>query len=81
MSIMNDEQNDPNQIESIVKNIKISNETLSNGYEYTKFENQKASPDQRKLILHFDNRNTLQVTRFSFSFSYLFTIVLLQGCK
>ena len=45
MSIMNDEQNDPNQIESIVKNIKISNETLSNGYEYTKFENQKASSD------------------------------------
>lgn len=62
---MNDEQNDfnqsNNQIDRSFNDLTISNETLTNGYEYAKIEKQNASSKQRKLILHFDNRNTLQV--------------------
>lgn len=42
---MNDQQNLP----------------LSNGEVCTKIMNNNTSPNKRKLILHFDNRNTLQV--------------------
>lgn len=46
----------------------ISKETLSNGYEYTKIINHNTVSKRRKLILHFDNRNTLQVNFLLFVF-------------
>jgi hypothetical protein len=42
--------------------LSISKEILSNGCEYTKIMNKNISSKRRKLILHFDNRNTLQVS-------------------
>ena len=36
--------------------LSILQETLSNGYEYTKIINNNQSSKRRKLILHFDNR-------------------------
>jgi len=42
----------------------ISREQLSNGFEYTKINNNNPSSKRRKLILHFDNRNTLQVSLY-----------------
>lgn len=56
-------------------NLSITKESLSNGFEYTKVANNNKSSKRRKLILHFDNRNTLQVSLFLvkyfvFSFEY-----------
>jgi hypothetical protein len=44
--------------------LSISREQLSNGFEYTKINNNNPSSKRRKLILHFDNRNTLQVSLY-----------------
>lgn len=44
--------------------LSISQETRTNGFEYTKITNKNPSSNRRKLILHFDNRNTLQVSPF-----------------
>ncbi|CAF0852677.1 unnamed protein product [Adineta ricciae] len=41
--------------------LSITTEKLSNGDEYTKVANHNAASRRRKLILHFDNRNTLEV--------------------
>ncbi|CAM4782172.1 unnamed protein product [Rotaria magnacalcarata] len=41
--------------------VSITKQQLSNGCEYTKVANNNTSSGRRKLILHFDNRNTLQV--------------------
>ena len=61
----------------------ISKETLSNGCEYTKFTNKNPSSNRRKLILHFDNRNTLQVSGIIYRLEdFLFSLSLdFQGCK
>jgi hypothetical protein len=50
--------------EKINNYLSITNEQLSNGYEYKKItnNNDNTSSKRRKLILHFDNRNTLQVS-------------------
>lgn len=42
---MNDEKNSP----------------MCNGCDYTKITSNNPLSNKRKLILHFDNRNTLQV--------------------
>ena len=44
--------------------LSITTEKLSNGDEYTKVANHNAASRRRKLILHFDNRNTLEVSLF-----------------
>jgi hypothetical protein len=67
---MNDKINDDNNLSmtqstKCQNDLSVSQETLSNGYEYTKIMNNNTLSKRRKLILHFDNRNTLQV---SFSF-------------
>ncbi|CAF4881016.1 unnamed protein product [Rotaria socialis] len=41
--------------------LSITQQQLSNGCEYTTVANNNTSSKRRKLILHFDNRNTLQV--------------------
>jgi hypothetical protein len=71
MSIdMNDEINDNNSSNQSTEQKKnqnyltMSEEKLSNGYKYTTFSNNNTSSKRRKLILHFDNRNTLQVNLF-----------------
>jgi hypothetical protein len=66
---MNDKINDNNlsmtqstERSNTQNDLSISQETLSNGYEYTKIMNTNTLSKRRKLILHFDNRNTLQVS-------------------
>jgi hypothetical protein len=52
----------------------VSEEKLSNGCKYTKFANNNTLSKRRKLILHFDNRNTLQVSLYRsiyFLFEYI----------
>ena len=39
-----------------------SNDRLPNGHDSNKLCKDEVSSKQRKLILHFDNRNTLQVS-------------------
>jgi hypothetical protein len=63
---MNNEQNDNNnssmnQPTKDQKDLSISSKQLSNGFVYTKVTNNNTLSKRRKLILHFDNRNTLQV--------------------
>ncbi|CAF4426817.1 unnamed protein product [Rotaria sp. Silwood2] len=65
---MHDEKNDENLlVDSSTKyqvnhnDLSISKGSFSNGYEYTKVTNKNVISKRRKLILHFDNRNTLQV--------------------
>ncbi|CAF3573218.1 unnamed protein product [Rotaria sordida] len=65
---MNDEKNDESspvspstKYQKNHNDLSISKETFSNGCEYTKITNNNTLSKQRKLILHFDNRNTLQV--------------------
>ncbi|CAF3069432.1 unnamed protein product [Rotaria sp. Silwood2] len=65
---MHDEKNDENLlVDSSTKyqvnhnDLSISKGSFSNGYEYTKITNKNVISKRRKLILHFDNRNTLQV--------------------
>jgi len=74
---MNDKINDNNlsMIQSTERpttqnDLSVSQETLSNGYEYTKIMNNNTSSRRRKLILHFDNRNTLQVSFMFFIFYF-----------
>jgi hypothetical protein len=50
--------------------------SLSNGCEYTKITNNNNSSKRRKLILHFDNRNTLQVSLFSYYFLIYIDLVI-----
>ncbi len=81
---MNDEINDNNfsmtqstKRPNTQNDLSISKETLSNGYEYTKIMNNNTLSNRRKLILHFDNRNTLQVSLvlFDLIFYYFFFIL------
>jgi hypothetical protein len=53
-----------NQSKNSSDDLVITEEKLNNGCEYTKISNNNFSSKQRKLILHFDNRNTLQVSLF-----------------
>jgi hypothetical protein len=57
--------------------LSVSQETLSNGYEYTKIMNHNQSSKRRKLILHFDNRNTLQVNFILFYFYFILLFLFL----
>ncbi len=65
---MNDTYNDnnlsmnPSTKRSDSHDLSVSKEISSNGCEYTTIMNQNHSSNRRKLILHFDNRNTLQVS-------------------
>ncbi|CAF0940954.1 unnamed protein product [Rotaria sp. Silwood1] len=51
----------PTKYQNNHNDLSISKQTFCNGYEYTKITNNNTLSEQRKLILHFDNRNTLQV--------------------
>ncbi|CAF0934261.1 unnamed protein product [Adineta steineri] len=44
-----------------LNNLSISTDKLPNGHEYTTLANNNTTSKRRKLILHFDNRNTLEV--------------------
>jgi len=79
---MNDKINDNNlsmtqstERSNTQNDLSLSQETLSNGYEYTKIMNNNTLSKQRKLILHFDNRNTLQVS-FNFCIFILFLYLI-----
>ena len=59
----------------------VTTERLSNGGEYTKITSTSQQDNgtlhkQRKLVLHFDNRNTLQVSPLSLE-SYAYRIDIL----
>lgn len=43
--------------------LSVATEKLANGYERTIVTNSNPASTRRKLILHFDNRNTLEVSR------------------
>ncbi|UJR30935.1 hypothetical protein I4U23_018447 [Adineta vaga] len=58
---MSDDNLSMNQSKPRENDLVISTKLLSNGYEYTKVINNNPSSKRRKLILHFDNRNTLEV--------------------
>ena len=67
--MMNENDSNHSSMNSPIKHsdsydLSISKETLTNGFEYTKITNKNPSSNRRKLILHFDNRNTLQVSPF-----------------
>ena len=70
---MNDNNSSMNQStkRSDSHDLSISNEKLSNGCEYTKISNNNNTSKRRKLILHFDNRNTLQVNFIFYFFVFV----------
>ena len=71
---MNDNKDDNLSVDPLMKSqqkhneLSISKQKLSNGCECTKIINNNVSSEKRKLILHFDNRNTLQVSLYSIYF-------------